>query len=166
MIINSQIDVPYLPLPNKVDIWATSVMAPDKLTRTSFMVPLMPNGDVVLANNRRRGVEIPGGHIDPGETQTKAAVRECVEETGCWVSWIKPIGYLEMKSEGTVPPDWKYPHPLGYQQFFAGIVQSIEHYVENDECLAPVTMTYEQACETLPAGRLALYREARRVMGF
>jgi 8-oxo-dGTP diphosphatase len=164
MILNIQQDVFYLPKPNRIEVVASAELAPVELTRTAFMVPLMRDGSLVMANNCRRGLEIPGGHIDPGETMTAAAHRECWEETGHWVSHIKILGYLRMTSEGQVPPDWRYPHPLSYQQFFVGEVMHHVPYVDNDECSAPVVLTIQQALDTLKPSRLALYKEALKVM--
>ncbi|CAM5613392.1 Putative 8-oxo-dGTP diphosphatase YtkD [Lysinibacillus sphaericus] len=35
--------------------------------------------------HKRRGVEVPGGKVEPGETLEQAAVREVFEETGVHV---------------------------------------------------------------------------------
>jgi 8-oxo-dGTP pyrophosphatase MutT (NUDIX family) len=162
MILQTQYDVPYLPLPNSIEVMADRDMAPMSLTKTAFMIPLLPNGSVVLANNRRRGLEFPGGHIDPGETMCGAAHRETVEETGHWVSHIKAIGYLRMISQGTVPEGWRYPHPLGYQQFFVADVMWAIPYIENDECLTPVILSPREARIKLKPSRAALYELALR----
>lgn len=51
------------------------------------IIPITKNGEVVLIEQFRQGVEqvtleIPGGMIDEGETPQEAAVRELLEETG------------------------------------------------------------------------------------
>jgi 8-oxo-dGTP diphosphatase len=131
------IDAPYLPVPNHIEIVLSPVLCAPELTMTSFLLPMLDDGSFVFARNQRRGVEIPGGHVDPGETLIQAAVRETFEETGCEVKDIVPIGFLRMMTFGTKPEKWKYPFPLSYQQFFAGRVSAQHDYVENDECAAP-----------------------------
>jgi 8-oxo-dGTP pyrophosphatase MutT (NUDIX family) len=48
----------------------------------------VPDGDgrVLLVRPNRRGWEMPGGRVDPGEDVAEAAVREVEEETGCDVA--------------------------------------------------------------------------------
>lgn len=162
MIIHTSRDIKWLPLPNTIDIETSDILAPAHLTKTSFMIPLTRKGTVILANNRRRGLEFPGGHIDPGETATFAAVRETVEETGYRVSHIRAIGYQVMRSTGEMPVGYKYPFPLSYQQFFVGEVMGFDPYEANDECLDPVEMTVFEALRKLTSSRAALLTQAVR----
>lgn len=51
------------------------------------LVPVTPDDQVVMVRQYRHGskeivLEIPAGHVDPGEHPAQAAVRECLEETG------------------------------------------------------------------------------------
>lgn len=140
-VVNVRYDVPYLPLPNRVELVFDATGPRNDLTMTSFVMPVTEEDAVVMANNRRRKMEVPGGHIDPGENQERAARREGHEETGCLLAMMIILGHLRMISRGQAPTGWRYPHPLGYQSFFASRVTRIEAYVENDECLTPSILT-------------------------
>lgn len=157
-------NVGYLPEPNTIEFFMSEDMTPLDLTATAFMVPLLGDGSVVMANNRRRGLEFPGGHIDPGETSCKAAHRETVEETGYWVSHIKALGYLSQVTLAPCPPGYKYPWPVSFQQFYTGDVMSFEPYVENDECLSPIIVRPWEARTKLDAHRYAIYQAAISIM--
>lgn len=137
-------NVSYLPQPNRVELVITDVPPPEELTRTSFLLPITDDDGLMFAHNRRRGIEFPGGHIEPGEDYIQAARREGREEVGVECGEIVQIGYMRMTSEGDVPPGWKYPHPESYQVFHAGRVESIAHYVENEECRQPEVFSGEE----------------------
>lgn len=159
-------DVAYLPKPNRVEVHLTDQLAPSDLCRTAFCIPICDEGSVTMALNQRRGVESPGGHIDPGEDAEQAGQREAYEETGTLVGDVRPIGYLKLISEGEVPDGWPYPHPIGYQQFFAGRVIRREDYIPNAECTKPLILEPCQVSALLahkPTTR-AFVEEAMRIM--
>ena len=160
-------DLPYLPIPNSVETILSPLLAPPDLTRTAFCVPFLEDGSLVLAHNRRRGLEFPGGHRDPGEEASAAARRELFEETGYLAEVLIPLGFLRMISEGEPPTGWSYPHPVGFQQFFAARVTRSSEYVENDECLAPRVIPGAQIGvgePVLSSGQMAFVQEARQLL--
>ncbi len=61
------------------------------------IIPLTPDGDVVMVRQFRHGsgeitLEIPGGMVDAGEPPERAAARELIEETGYRVNEVVPLG--------------------------------------------------------------------------
>ena len=61
------------------------------------VVPLLPDGRVVMVRQWRFGIaaptlEIPGGIVDPGETPLAAAARELREETGYRAGTLRALG--------------------------------------------------------------------------
>jgi 8-oxo-dGTP diphosphatase len=153
-------DISYLSKPNKVIFYLDDDLSPAESTSTAFMVPLLADGSLVMANNRRRGLEFPGGHINLGETSCAAAHRECFEETGCWVSHIRAVGYLEQTCEGNRPELYSYPWPVSYQQFYVADVMRCTPYVENDECLNPVVISPDAIKDRLDVYKQTIYQAA------
>ena len=162
-LIHTTHNVKYLPLPNRVEFVATQKIAPIHLTKTSFVIPFLNSEHVVLANNQRRGLEIPGGHVEDGEQLFQAAQREGLEETGYVINDIIPIGFLKMTSDGSIPDDWKYPHPISYQQFFAGEVSKWVGFSENDECKNPVALSMN-SLDQLTEQQIALISKAHQAI--
>ena len=58
------------------------------------------NKYVFSYNKKRKGWEIPGGHIEPGETWQEAVSREMYEETGATKINIKPICIYKINTFG------------------------------------------------------------------
>lgn len=52
------------------------------------------SGDRILAIRNERGWDIPGGHVEPGESTLDALKRELAEEAGASVKRTLPIGTL------------------------------------------------------------------------
>lgn len=60
-------------------------------------------GKLVFTRHKVRGIELPGGKMEPGETPLAAAVREVFEETGASLSAIHLIGqYIIGEGENTI----------------------------------------------------------------
>ncbi|MBY3155449.1 NUDIX domain-containing protein [Rhizobium laguerreae] len=162
-------NVVYIPLPNTVDVVLSDLLAPDDITPTGFSFNFFDDGDLLLAHNRRRQVEVPGGHRDPlreggREHPAVAATRESFEETGAVVSDLKPVGFMRSHSDGVRPEEYKYPWPNSCQQFFAALIDRVVDFEETDECRPPVRLTHEQAEQVFNGRTLALYRAARQLM--
>jgi ADP-ribose pyrophosphatase len=70
-------------------VWGTG---PD----IAYAVPVFDDGSVLLLHQRRHGIEgwsleVPGGHVDPGESPLAAAGRELTEETGLRAARVTPL---------------------------------------------------------------------------
>jgi len=64
-----------------------------------LVIPVTPDGQVVLVRQYRHGVqrvvlEVPGGVIDPGETPEATAARELREETGYQAERVRYVGRM------------------------------------------------------------------------
>jgi 8-oxo-dGTP pyrophosphatase MutT (NUDIX family) len=75
------------------------------------VVPLTPEGHVVLVRQYRHGIrrvslEVPGGIIDPGETPEQAGLRELREETGYVAERIRLLG--RVAPNPAIQENWCY----------------------------------------------------------
>ncbi len=66
--------------------------------RTSYCVAFDGDCFLMVYHPRRKGWEMPGGKLEPGETPEKAAVRECLEESGYEIEVVsvRDIGYCDV----------------------------------------------------------------------
>lgn len=142
-VFHVQRDLGYQPLPNRSQFIWSGTRPAKSMTATSFVFPFLEDGSLVMARSRKPGrdVEPAGGHIEPGEDQDQAALREGDEEICARLGPLIPIGHQRMLTYGDRPEGWRYPFPLAFQSFFAARIRSMREYVENDECGPPEIVT-------------------------
>ncbi|MFE8703320.1 RNA deprotection pyrophosphohydrolase [Cytobacillus sp. FJAT-54145] len=83
------------------------------------------NGQWVLTNHKKRGLEFPGGKVEADETLEAAAKREVYEETGAVIRSLDHIGDYEVLDKNNI----------FIKAIFYGKVERIvpkENYLETD----------------------------------
>lgn len=58
--------------------------------------------DSILAVRNERGWDIPGGHVEHGESPASALARETLEEAGATFSWAEPFAMVSMSGRHDV----------------------------------------------------------------
>lgn len=123
---------PKLPLPNQTR-WIVSEAFPTDAPITASYVLAFREGKILLGRHRKRGWDILGGHLDPGESPEQATRREVYEEAKAVVGKMIPLGYQEIELFGPKPEGYKYPHPKSYQTFYIGVVDGVEEFEEEED---------------------------------
>lgn len=75
-------------------------------------------GKLLFTRHRTRGVELPGGKIESGESSLAAAVREVYEETGAVLDGIERIGQYTV--DRSLRKDIYVAHVLDYAKTPSG----------------------------------------------
>ena len=142
-VIQTQNNLSWLPQPNTVVITATTEMPPLELCTAAYVLAF--EGNDLLMADLDRGVDIPGGHIDPGETPEQAMRREALEETGATLGPARLFAVQKMTVTGPKPEGYKYPYPVSYQLMYVaqGVTQGT--FTSDEDSKGGVMITPEQA---------------------
>jgi 8-oxo-dGTP diphosphatase len=118
-------DVSWAPIPNTLSMFTGSGVAdnfaavPSPVTSAFAFVTRGRGQDleVLLTHVIKRGLDLPGGHVEAGETPLEALIREVEEEVGLTISrpsQVNTLGWMHLRVDGPVPKDYGYPYPDTY----------------------------------------------------
>jgi len=106
--------------------------------------------------NRERGLDIPGGHINPGETSLEALHREVLEEVGLT---IKNISYIGSQKIIKNIIEEKYPHYISAQNFYVATIDEIKTIELEKDSLEMVEISVESYINYLENKEDCYYKE-------
>jgi 8-oxo-dGTP diphosphatase len=110
-------DISWMPQPSEGRLYITDELPPLEISGTAFGFAF--DGDRLLVTRLlRRGWDIPGGHIEAGETAAQAAIREVWEEAYARVEIIDLVGIQELEILGPRPENHRWAYPINVQVFF------------------------------------------------
>jgi 8-oxo-dGTP pyrophosphatase MutT (NUDIX family) len=113
--------VPWIPVAHRLDLLLSSALPPAGQTTSAFAFVSDQAGRTLMTCVDRvdRGWDIPGGHLEPGETALDAAVRELYEETGLRLppSALSVFAWQRVELLEPPPDDYRYA-PLTYMTMF------------------------------------------------
>lgn len=119
-------EVSYAPKPNLATWVKSSIMPPEDLISSCFGI-IYYKDSVILIKHISRGLEIPGGHKEAGESVLNCFKREISEECGVSdLNNIKLIAHQEILVMAPKPDQYKYPYPKSYQCVFKATAQSLD----------------------------------------
>jgi 8-oxo-dGTP diphosphatase len=125
-------DLPFLPIPNEIALILDDELPPAHLI-TSALALAFSGHNILMTNLNARGWDIPGGHIEIGESPEEALHREVMEETGALLSQVRLLGYQRIRLLAPCPPNYRYPYPESYQTLFLATVADLPGFMSTDE---------------------------------
>ncbi|MFG1681260.1 NUDIX hydrolase [Nonomuraea sp. NPDC049269] len=103
---------PWIPMPHRLEVVLSSRLPPTGEITTAFAV-VRDDADRMLltcVDREGRGWDMPGGHLEPGESPVDAAVRELAEETGLVLAAeeLSVFAWLRIELTGPAPEGYRY----------------------------------------------------------
>lgn len=112
--------------------WVPAAQVPADYTVTSTHGFCFHEGKVILVDLDTRGWDIPGGHMEEGETPEECFLREAMEEA-CIEGDISMLGYVLVDNRDDPAFDAsKYPE-VGCQIFYRMDVTTLHPFVQEWE---------------------------------
>ena len=131
-ILGTGYNIPWLPQPNEISLILDDSLPPQALMTSAFAL-VFCEGNFLMTKLHHRGWDIPGGHIDPGETPEQTVRRELMEEAAVELGAIRLFGYQKIRLLGEVPNGYRYPYSTSYQVFYLGYVTKILPFTPTTE---------------------------------
>lgn len=125
-------NISWLPLPNEIALILADQLPPISAI-TSALALAFDGERILMTNLRQRGWDIPGGHMEPGETPEAAMRREVMEEAGALLTDVQLLGYQRIRLLGQVPDGYRYPYPDSYQILYLARVADLIEFAGNAE---------------------------------
>ncbi len=134
-VLLSKHDISLMPKPNEYHLILDSLSPPASLT-TAALGLIFDKNKLLMTRLVKRGWDIPGGHIEQGETPEETVRREIYEETAVKVKNLNLFAYEKFILHGEEPQNYKYPYPVSYQLFYLGFVDVVDPFSPDKEALA------------------------------
>ena len=144
-IIKQERNVSWALQPNELVLHECDVLPPLDLCSSAYVLAFA--GDYLLMAELDRGVDIPGGHIDPGEDPETAMRRETKEETGAIIGAARLMAVQKITVAGQKPEIYRYPYPVSYQPIYLSSDFRQDTFVKDEDSLGPVMIGRDKAAE-------------------
>ncbi|MEV0228229.1 NUDIX domain-containing protein [Nonomuraea sp. NPDC050786] len=117
----THLTVPWIPVRHRLEVIRSETLPPLDKTTSAFAFVSDQTGRTLMTcvDKEGRGWDIPGGHLEPGETAIEAAARELYEETGLRLppSALSVFAWQRIELLDAAPADYRYPS-LTYMAMF------------------------------------------------
>jgi 8-oxo-dGTP diphosphatase len=148
-ILQIEENISWLPQPNEGRVVLSSQLPPREMIATALVLAF-DGGRLLQTKLAKRGWDIVGGHIEPGESPEEAARREAYEEAGARLGELHLLGYQRLRLLGPRPASYSYSYPDSYQVFYWAHIESLDDFMPTEEAserglFAPMEARWVQA---------------------
>ncbi len=136
-LLYTQNDIFWLPPGSEMETYLSDELPPLELCTSAYSLVFKDGAflqtDLREGERNTRALDIPGGHIDQGETPEQAVTRETFEETGVHVENPKLVAFKQITIHTSKPEGYRYPHPMSYMLFYLCDISQETNFIGNDD---------------------------------
>lgn len=114
------------------------------------VIPFTKNGELVIVNLRHRGLDLPGGHVEPDEKMPEETARREVVEEACMT--IRNLALVE-----TIQSDF-FAEP-SYMLLYAAYVDDLQEFIPSREASERLVVAPDAFIERYKAGDKVLMEQ-------
>ncbi|MCP5095235.1 MAG: NUDIX domain-containing protein [Chloroflexi bacterium] len=148
----SKYNLDFMPKPNEYHLIQDDKLPPTNLI-TAALGLIFDENRFLMTQLNARGWDIPGGHIEPGESPEAAVRREVYEETAVYIKDLHLFAYDKFVIHAPEPKGYKYPFPISYQAFYLGNVAASDTFTPNGEANARKLFSSDEVFNTQWGGK-------------
>lgn len=117
---------------HEIQLALTDMLPPaDKIT--AVFVFAFEGDQLLLTDLVARELDVPGGHVEAGETPEEALRREVYEVTGAHLGPVRMLGYNRRTVLGPESDDYPYPYPDSYLVAYMARITALNPFVPDGE---------------------------------
>lgn len=115
-------------------------------------IPFTKDGNLVVVNLRHRGLDLPGGHVEPFETSPEETMnREVMEEASMTIRDSALVDVVESNY---------FDDRKSYMLLYAAYVDELKDFVQNDESSERIIISIEDFIQQYTAWDKVLMNDA------
>lgn len=148
MSLRTKTNIAWLPKPNTIE-FVVADTPPEREKITAALALVFDEDKLLMAHLSYddRGWDLPGGHLDSGETTEDALIREVYEETSVVVDTPVFFGYIRIHVD-IADESYPYPIPESYIALYYARHVELHPFKENDETYGRAFKTPDEVRET------------------
>jgi 8-oxo-dGTP diphosphatase len=138
----------WIPYKCKVDYFLDSSVPQFEAPVTTVHGFFVEDRKLLLVRHKKRGWEVPGGHVEEGESYEQAMRRELQEEAQVECGTLSCLGYLKKEALEEAPKDCSYPHPLSYCLFYSSYITEKSKFTGDNSIVESKLVDFEEASKS------------------
>ena len=146
LIVTTIIEPSWLPPGGSAEVIRTKTL-PELSLITSVHIFLFEGDNLLMITHQTRNEDVPGGHIEPGESIEGALARELYEESAATAKNARLFAVLRI-TVPQPPPGYRYPSPASYLCCYIGEVDRLDPFLPKFETTARHLLSPEKVRRT------------------